>query len=150
MPLLQVVGTTVVPILYEVDWPEGTSIRLLRADGRDVLRLLPGVADQLVVLGPLLRPLIELHWSRDVARWSGVALDVNRSTALVGVGSAQTGGGWSSTSARAIPVRMAPAMMFQAATHASRTAGVNPSPRPCSSVQSRAVPTTSKCSVRTP
>jgi hypothetical protein len=75
IPLLQVVGTTVVPFLYEVDWSEGTSIRRLRADGRDELRLLPGVADQLVVLGPLLRPLIELHWSRDVARWSGIALE---------------------------------------------------------------------------
>jgi hypothetical protein len=75
IPLLQVVGTTVVPFLYEVDWPEGTSILRLRAEGRDRLRLLPGVADELVVLGPLLRPLIELHWSRDVARWSGVALE---------------------------------------------------------------------------
>ena len=28
-----------------------------------------------MVLGPLLRPLIELHWARDVARWSGVALE---------------------------------------------------------------------------
>jgi len=75
IPLLQVVGAVVVPFLYQVDWPEGTTIRRLRAEGRDQLRLLPGVADQLVVLGPLLRPLIELHWSRDVARWSGVALE---------------------------------------------------------------------------
>ena len=56
-PLLQVVGTTVVPFLYEVEWPEGASVSGLRAEGRDRVRLLPGVADRLVVLGPLLRPL---------------------------------------------------------------------------------------------
>jgi hypothetical protein len=75
IPLLQVVGTQVVPFLYEVDWPEGTTVRRLRAEGRDRVRLMLGVADRLVVLGPLLRPLIELHWARDVARWSGVALE---------------------------------------------------------------------------
>jgi hypothetical protein len=75
IPLLQVVGTAVVPFLYEVDWPEGTSVRKLRAEGRDELRLLPGIADRLIVLGPMLRPLIELHWARDVARWTGVSLE---------------------------------------------------------------------------
>ena len=33
------------------------------------------MADRLAVLGPLLRPLIQLHWVGDVARWSGVALE---------------------------------------------------------------------------
>jgi hypothetical protein len=47
----------------------------LRAKGRDHVRLLPGVADRLIVLGPMLRPLIELHWTRDVARWTGVSLE---------------------------------------------------------------------------
>jgi len=75
IPLLQVVGSRVLPFLYEVDWPEGTSVRRLRAQDRDHLRMLPGVADRLVVLGPLLRPLIELHWTRDVARWTGVSLE---------------------------------------------------------------------------
>jgi 5-methylcytosine-specific restriction endonuclease McrA len=75
IPLLQVIGSTLVPFLYEPDWPEQTSIRMLRREGRDVLRLLPGVADRLVVLGPLLRPLIESHWARDVARWTGVATE---------------------------------------------------------------------------
>lgn len=75
IPLLQVVGSAVVPFLYEVDWPEGTSVVALRRDGRDRVRLLPGVADRLVVLGPMLRPLIELHWTRDVARWTGVATE---------------------------------------------------------------------------
>lgn len=75
IPLLQVVGTRVVPFLYEVDWPEGMSVARLQAEGRDHLRLLPGVADRLIVLGPMLRPLIELHWVRDVARWSRVSLE---------------------------------------------------------------------------
>jgi hypothetical protein len=75
IPLLQVVGRAVVPFLYEVEWPEGTSISSLRRTHLDRVRLLPGVADRLVVLGPMLRPLIELHWSRDVARWTGVALE---------------------------------------------------------------------------
>jgi hypothetical protein len=75
IPLLQVVGTSVVPFMYEVDWPEGTSVNKLRVQGRDQLRLLPGIADRLIVLGPMLRPLIELHWTRDVARWTGVSLE---------------------------------------------------------------------------
>ena len=75
IPLLQVVGQQVVPFLYEVDWPEGTALAALRRNGRDRIRLLPGIADRLVVLGPLLRPLIELHWTRDVARWTGIDLE---------------------------------------------------------------------------
>ena len=78
IPLLQVVGTNLLPFLYEPDWPEGTSAAGLRRDGRDRVRLLPGVADRLVVLGPLLRPLIELHWTRDVARWTGVPTEDDR------------------------------------------------------------------------
>jgi hypothetical protein len=75
IPLLQIVGATVMPFLYEVDWPEGTSVAALRRQRRDRVRLLPGVADRLVVLGPMLRPLIQLHWTRDVARWTGVDLE---------------------------------------------------------------------------
>ncbi len=78
IPLLQTVGSRLVPFLYEVDWSEGASVRVLRREGRDRLRLLPGVADRLIVLGPLLRPLVELHWTRDVARWSGVATEDDR------------------------------------------------------------------------
>lgn len=78
IPLLQVVGTRLRPFLYEVDWPEGTSVATLRRAGRDSVRFLDGVADRLVVLGPLLRPLIELHWVRDVARWTGVSTENDR------------------------------------------------------------------------
>jgi hypothetical protein len=78
IPLLQVVGTKLLPFLYHSDWPEGASVRMLRRDRRDVIRLLPSVVDRLAVLGPLLRPLIELHWTRDVARWSGVVTEDDR------------------------------------------------------------------------
>jgi hypothetical protein len=78
IPLLQVVGSALLPFLYEADWPEGTSAATLHRDGRAFVRLLPGVADQLVVLGPLLRPLIQLHWARDVARWTGIPLEDDR------------------------------------------------------------------------
>ena len=78
IPLLQVVGANLVPFLYEPDWAEQTSARTLRREGRDVVRLLPGVADRLIVLGPLMRPLIEMHWARDVARWNGVATEDDR------------------------------------------------------------------------
>jgi hypothetical protein len=78
IPLLQVVGTTLLPFLYDADWPEGMSARALRRRGGDAVHLLSGVADRLVVLGPMLRPLIELHWCRDVARWTGVRTEDDR------------------------------------------------------------------------
>lgn len=75
IPLMQVVGTGVVPFLYEVDWPEGTSVKSLQQQNGNRVRLLDGVADRLVVLGPMLRPLIELHWARDVAKWTQVPME---------------------------------------------------------------------------
>jgi hypothetical protein len=35
--------------------------------------LLPGAGDELLRLGPLMRPLVELHWTRMVAELDGVA-----------------------------------------------------------------------------
>lgn len=75
IPLLQVVGNQLVPFLYEADWAEGTSVAALRRIGRDRVTFLPGVIGRLLVLGPMLRSLIELHWSNDVARWTGVQLE---------------------------------------------------------------------------
>jgi 5-methylcytosine-specific restriction endonuclease McrA len=75
IPLLQVVGRQLVPFLYHADWEEGTTVSSLRRRDADRVQLLPGVADRLVVLGPMLRPLIELHWTNDVARWTGVNLE---------------------------------------------------------------------------
>ena len=79
IPLLQVVGTQLMPFLYEPDWSEGTSVASLRRQGRDRVRLLPGVIDRLVVLGPMLRPLIELHWVNDIADGPGSASRTLRS-----------------------------------------------------------------------
>ena len=78
IPLLQVVGNGAIPFLYDLDWDEGTSVAHLRKHGRDRIRLRPGVSDRLVVLGPLLRPLIELHWTRDVARWTQLDTEEER------------------------------------------------------------------------
>jgi hypothetical protein len=75
IPLLQVVNGVVVPFLYEAPWPQGTRLTSLRAQGRDTIALLAGVGPRLVALGPLVRPLIELHWARDVARWSEINLE---------------------------------------------------------------------------
>jgi hypothetical protein len=63
------------PFLYSVDWAEGTAATKLRRTGDDKVRLLDGVADRLVVIGPMLRPLIELHWTRDVARWTRLPME---------------------------------------------------------------------------
>ena len=45
------------------------------------MRLLPGAGDELLRLGPLVRPLAELHWTRMVAEINKVAtaeLDLHR------------------------------------------------------------------------
>ncbi|MTA11300.1 MAG: hypothetical protein F2534_01735 [Actinobacteria bacterium] len=75
IPLLQTIGTTPIPFLYAVDWSEGTTVASLRRSNGDRIRLLDGVADRLVVLGPMLRPLIEHHWTQDVARWTRITTE---------------------------------------------------------------------------
>lgn len=66
--LLQVVGRDQRPFLYDVDWTESVTLRALHADGGGTIRFRPGAGDHLVRLTPLLRPLVELHWTRMVAR----------------------------------------------------------------------------------
>lgn len=75
IPRLQTVGRESIPFLYDVTWAEGVSVKSLRRLGADRVQLLQGVSEGLVRLGPLIRPLIELHWTRDVARWTGLAND---------------------------------------------------------------------------
>jgi HNH endonuclease len=75
IPRLQIVGSQLIPFLYKPDWEQNTSLNALRSEGRDHIRFLPGVADRLVILGPLLRPLIEMEWARDVAHWTKIALE---------------------------------------------------------------------------
>ena len=87
LPRLQAVGSaeTVFPFIYELKWGTGesfSSARLRRHGPRGpAVRLLPGAGDELVRLGPLIRPLVELHWTRMVAEINGVAkaeLDLHR------------------------------------------------------------------------
>lgn len=87
LPRLQAVGSTdtVFPFLYELGWGprESFSVARLRRHGPrgPAVRLLSGAGDELVRLGPLVRPLVELHWARMVAEINGVAkaeLDLHR------------------------------------------------------------------------
>ena len=74
LPRLQAVGSSdiVLPFLYELSWGprESFSLARLRRHGSrgPAIRLLPGAGDELLRLGPLVRPLVELHWTRMVAR----------------------------------------------------------------------------------
>ena len=53
--------------------PRKYSDELRERATRMAIELLPGAADELLRLGPLIRPLIEVHWTRMVAEINGVA-----------------------------------------------------------------------------
>jgi hypothetical protein len=87
LPRLQAVGSAeaVFPFLYELSWGprESFSVARLRRQGArgPAVQLLPGAGDELLRLGPLIRPLIELHWAKMIAEINGVAhaeLDLQR------------------------------------------------------------------------
>jgi hypothetical protein len=87
LPRLQAVGSaeTTFPFIYDIDWGprEAFSPARLRRHGPQgpAVRLRPGAGDELVRLGPLVRPLVEVHWTRMVAEINGVAkveLDLHR------------------------------------------------------------------------
>jgi 5-methylcytosine-specific restriction endonuclease McrA len=62
LPRLQSVkGLPQEPFLYEIE------------AGGQVIRFKPGAADALVRLAPLVRPLVELHWVREVAKRNNLA-----------------------------------------------------------------------------
>jgi 5-methylcytosine-specific restriction endonuclease McrA len=81
LPRLQIVGSgeQTLPFLYDIDWGprESFSGRRLHRDNPAGLpvRLRPGAGDQLVRLAPLIRPLVELHWTRMVAAINKVATE---------------------------------------------------------------------------
>jgi len=61
--------------------PRKYSDELRERATRMAIELLPGAGDELLRLGPLIRPLIEVHWTRMVAEINGVAsaeLDLHR------------------------------------------------------------------------
>ena len=79
LPRLQAVGTadTSFPFLYCLNWGprEHLTLARLRAvgDRGPAVRLLAGAGDELVRLAPLIRPLVEVHWTRMVAQFNNVA-----------------------------------------------------------------------------
>lgn len=79
LPRLQTVGSSEMdfPFLYDIGWGPNESfpVARLRDSGArgPAIRLFPGAGDQLVRLSPLIRPLVELHWTRMVAQLSNVA-----------------------------------------------------------------------------
>ena len=81
LPRLQIVGSgeQTLPFLYDIGWGTRASFsprRLHRDDPAGLpVRLRPGVGDQLVRLAPLIRPLVELHWTRMVATINKVATE---------------------------------------------------------------------------
>lgn len=76
--LLQVVGREHRPFLYDIDWGESVSLAALHAPDGGLIRFRPGTGDHLLRLAPLLRPLVELHWTRMVARINRINLEDER------------------------------------------------------------------------
>jgi hypothetical protein len=76
--LLQVVGREERPFLYDIDWGPSVGLATLHAPGGGLIRFRPGAGDHLLRLTPLLRPLIELHWIRMVARLNHINTEEER------------------------------------------------------------------------
>ena len=72
---LQNVGRSSRPFIYDIDWTEAITLKRLRARGVDHLRFRPGAADHLLRLAPLIRPLVEVHWTRMVGQLNGLHLE---------------------------------------------------------------------------
>ncbi|MDA8300979.1 MAG: HNH endonuclease [Actinomycetota bacterium] len=71
---LQTVDNVPQPFIYDIDWDETVTRARLAASGGARIRLRPGAGDHLVRLAPLVRPLVELHWVRMVARLNDLSL----------------------------------------------------------------------------
>ncbi len=78
LQLLQVIGQENRPFLYELDWTQSVGLNTLHAEGGGLIRFRPGAGDQLLRLAPLVRPLIELHWTRMVARINRINVEDER------------------------------------------------------------------------
>ena len=76
---LQIVGGQQVPFLYEeVEGGETVSLKRLHEPGSGTLRLCEGVAKELLRLSSLIRPLVELHWVRQIAEWNQLDLEMDQ------------------------------------------------------------------------
>jgi len=71
---LQTIDNVAQCFIYDIDWDEGVTQAELAACGGARIRLRPGAGDHLVRLAPLVRPLVELHWVRMVARLNDLGL----------------------------------------------------------------------------
>lgn len=75
IPRLQTIGKTNSSFLYSCSWAPKQSLKKLRESGNASIELLSGVSEMLRSLGPLFRTMIELHWTQDVAKWSGLQVE---------------------------------------------------------------------------
>jgi 5-methylcytosine-specific restriction endonuclease McrA len=80
MPILRLqnVGSTSHEFLYSVDWGERVTLSKLHSNGGGILRMRPGAGTELLRLAPLIRPLVELHWVREVADINKLDLEGER------------------------------------------------------------------------
>jgi hypothetical protein len=71
LPKLQRMGGQEDRFLYQIEWTDQVRRKEAWSPGFDrSLELLPGVAEHLVRLSGLLRPLLEREWARQVAQWN--------------------------------------------------------------------------------
>ncbi len=80
LPRLQVVGNTVDPFLYNINWGPDVKRRAIAEYQRGArgafdptIRLAPQVGEHLVALNGLLRPLVQQQWTRKVAHLNRLA-----------------------------------------------------------------------------
>lgn len=76
--LLQVVGGKDRPFLYEIDWTATVSLARLHDEGGGLLRFRSGAGDHLIRLAPLIRPLVQLHWTRMISQINGLDTEGER------------------------------------------------------------------------
>ncbi len=78
LPRLQVVGKQNRPFMFDIKWSESVTLNQLHAPGGGLVELRRGAGDHLVRLAPLLRPLIALHWTKQVASINRINLEDTR------------------------------------------------------------------------
>ena len=67
LPRLQRLGATVDPFIYQIEWTDEVTKAAMTRDFDNTIRFLPGAAEHLIRMSPLLRPLIQRKWADLVA-----------------------------------------------------------------------------------
>lgn len=70
LPRLQRFGGRLDEFIFHIAWDEGIRKRAMTQDFDNRILLRPGAGDNLLRLTPLLRPLIQREWTREIARWN--------------------------------------------------------------------------------